>query len=205
MAAEFIGTGLLVAAVVGSGIMGERLAGGNVAIALLANTIATGAALLALISAFAEISGGSFQPGGVTGRMAARPPHDLVISSSYCGPDHWRRSRDVLGSLDVRSSDLYIFAARPFRGLSMVKRRRCHVRTRDRHPASRTTSAATHSGGGCGVYHRCLLVHGLDILRKSRSYHRAVANRQLQWHTSHRRSRVHRLPGRRWFNCVVAV
>ena len=43
--AEFLGTGFLVAAVVGSGIMGERLAGGNVAIALLANTIATGAAL----------------------------------------------------------------------------------------------------------------------------------------------------------------
>ena len=44
--AEFIGTGFLVAAVVGSGIMGERLAGGNVAIALLADTIATGAALI---------------------------------------------------------------------------------------------------------------------------------------------------------------
>jgi glycerol uptake facilitator-like aquaporin len=44
IAAEFLGTGFLVAAVVGSGIMGERLSGGNVAIALLANTIATGAA-----------------------------------------------------------------------------------------------------------------------------------------------------------------
>jgi|ERR1700683_522729 len=53
---EFLGTALLVAAVVGSGIMGERLAGGNVAIALLANTIATGAALVALILAFGAIS-----------------------------------------------------------------------------------------------------------------------------------------------------
>jgi glycerol uptake facilitator-like aquaporin len=60
--AEFAGTGFLVAAVVGSGIMGERLAGGNVAIALLANTIATGAALLALILAFGPISGGHFNP-----------------------------------------------------------------------------------------------------------------------------------------------
>src|SRR3984893_5487856 len=51
IAAEFLGTGFLVAAVVGSGIMGERLAGGNAAIALLANTIATGAALAALIQA----------------------------------------------------------------------------------------------------------------------------------------------------------
>src|SRR5260370_11852590 len=60
--AEFAGTGFLVAAVVGSGIMAERLAGGNVAIALLANTIATGAALVALILAFAPISGAHFNP-----------------------------------------------------------------------------------------------------------------------------------------------
>ena len=59
---EFVGTGFLVAAVVGSGIMGERLAAGNVAIALLANTIATGAALFALILAFGPISGGHFNP-----------------------------------------------------------------------------------------------------------------------------------------------
>ena len=59
---EFIGTGFLVAAVVGSGIMGERLAAGNVAIALLANTIATGAALVALILAFGPISGAHFNP-----------------------------------------------------------------------------------------------------------------------------------------------
>ena len=60
--AEFIGTGFLVAAVVGSGIMGERLAGGNVAIALLANTVATGAALAALILTFGPISGAHLNP-----------------------------------------------------------------------------------------------------------------------------------------------
>jgi glycerol uptake facilitator-like aquaporin len=59
---EFLGTALLVAAVVGSGIMGERLAAGNVAIALLANTIATGAALVALILTFGPISGAHFNP-----------------------------------------------------------------------------------------------------------------------------------------------
>lgn len=62
LAAEFLGTAFLVAAVVGSGIMGERLAGGNVAIALLANTIATGAALVALILALGSISGAHFNP-----------------------------------------------------------------------------------------------------------------------------------------------
>jgi glycerol uptake facilitator-like aquaporin len=62
LAAEFTGTALLLAAVVGSGIMGESLAGGNVAIALLANTVATGAALVALILAFGPVSGGHFNP-----------------------------------------------------------------------------------------------------------------------------------------------
>jgi glycerol uptake facilitator-like aquaporin len=60
--AEGIGTALLLAAVVGSGIMGERLAQGNVAIALLANSLATGFALIALIVAFAERSGAHFNP-----------------------------------------------------------------------------------------------------------------------------------------------
>jgi glycerol uptake facilitator-like aquaporin len=62
LTAEFLGTAFLVAAVVGSGIMGERLAGGNVAIALLANTIATGAALAALILTFAPISEAHLNP-----------------------------------------------------------------------------------------------------------------------------------------------
>ena len=60
--AEAIGTALLLATVVGSGIMGERLASGNVAIALLANTIATGAGLVALILTFGPISGAHFNP-----------------------------------------------------------------------------------------------------------------------------------------------
>jgi glycerol uptake facilitator-like aquaporin len=61
-AAEAIGTAFLLAAIVGSGIMGERLAGGNVAIALLANTLATGAMLAALILTFGPISGAHFNP-----------------------------------------------------------------------------------------------------------------------------------------------
>jgi len=59
---EAVGTALLLATVVGSGIMGERLAGGNVAVALLANTLATGAALVALILVFGPISGAHFNP-----------------------------------------------------------------------------------------------------------------------------------------------
>jgi glycerol uptake facilitator-like aquaporin len=59
---EALGTGFLVATVVGSGIMAERLSGGNVGLALLANTIATGAALIALILTFGPISGAHFNP-----------------------------------------------------------------------------------------------------------------------------------------------
>ena len=78
LVAEAVGTALLLATVVGSGIMGERLAQGNVAIALLANTIATGAALAALILTFGPISGAHFNPavtvcdaalGGIAWRM----------------------------------------------------------------------------------------------------------------------------------------
>lgn len=60
--AEFVGTALLLAAIVGSGIMGERLSSGNVALALLANSLATGAALTALILTFGPISGAHFNP-----------------------------------------------------------------------------------------------------------------------------------------------
>lgn len=62
LVSEAVGTALLLAAVVGSGIMGERLSGGNVAIALLANTFATGAMLVALILTFGPISGAHFNP-----------------------------------------------------------------------------------------------------------------------------------------------
>jgi len=62
IAAEFVGTAFLLMAVVGSGIMGEQLSGGNAAIALLANTMATGAALVALILTFGPVSGAHFNP-----------------------------------------------------------------------------------------------------------------------------------------------
>jgi glycerol uptake facilitator-like aquaporin len=73
--AEALGTFFLLAAVVGSGIMAERLANGNTALALLANTAATGAALIALIISFAPLSGAHFNP-VVTLSFALR--HDLL-------------------------------------------------------------------------------------------------------------------------------
>jgi len=86
--AEALGTALLLAAVVGSGIMGERLAGGNVAVTLLANTIATGAALFALILTFGPVSGAHFNPAVTARPRSAREwsgrvaPFDESMSKS---------------------------------------------------------------------------------------------------------------------------
>jgi glycerol uptake facilitator-like aquaporin len=62
LVAEALGTGLLLAVVIGSGVMGERLAGGNAAIALLGNTLATGAALVVLVTVFGPLSGAHLNP-----------------------------------------------------------------------------------------------------------------------------------------------
>jgi len=74
LAAECLGTGLLVTTVVGSGIMGEKLAGGNVALALLGNTLPTGAILVVLILALGPISGAHFNP-AVSLVMSLRKDH----------------------------------------------------------------------------------------------------------------------------------
>jgi len=80
LTAEAMGTCFLLAAIVGSGVMGERLSGGNIAVALLANSVATGGALVALILTFGPVSGAHFNPavtlcdasqGGVSWRDAA--------------------------------------------------------------------------------------------------------------------------------------
>ena len=71
LAAEGIGSFFLFAGVIGSGVMAEALSGGNVALALLANTLATGAILFVMITMFAGVSGGHFNP-AVSGVMAAR-------------------------------------------------------------------------------------------------------------------------------------
>jgi glycerol uptake facilitator-like aquaporin len=72
LAAEGLGTALLLAVVVGSGIMGERLAGGNMAVALLANALATGAALYVLITLFGPWSGAHFNPLVTVSQWASR-------------------------------------------------------------------------------------------------------------------------------------
>ena len=82
IAAEWLGTTLLLAAVVGSGIMAEKLAGGNVALALLCNTIPTGAILVVLILIFGPLSGAHFNP-AVTLAFACRGELSWTTAASY--------------------------------------------------------------------------------------------------------------------------
>lgn len=80
--AEFAGTALLLATVIGSGVMGEALSGGNVAVALLANTLATGAILVVLITMLGPVSGAHFNP-AVTTVFAVRRDIELPAAAAY--------------------------------------------------------------------------------------------------------------------------
>lgn len=82
--AELVGTAMLLAIVVGSGIMGERLADGNDAIALLGNTLATGAGLIVLIQVFGPVSGAHFNP-AVTMAFVLRGQVDRRSAAAYVG------------------------------------------------------------------------------------------------------------------------
>ncbi len=84
LASEGLGTAFLLAAVVGSGIMAERLCGGNIALALLANTIATGAALVVLIAILGPLSGAHFNP-AVTLYFGLRREIGLALGIAYVG------------------------------------------------------------------------------------------------------------------------
>jgi glycerol uptake facilitator-like aquaporin len=115
LTAEFLGSAFLVAAVIGSGIMGERLAGGNVAIALLANTIATGAALVALILTFGPISGAHLNPAVTLAEAIERG-----IPWSECGGLHacamrGRSCRSDRRASDVRAALVFLLLAPPTR------------------------------------------------------------------------------------------
>jgi glycerol uptake facilitator-like aquaporin len=98
--AETVGSALLLAAIVGSGVMAERLAGGNVAIALLANTLATGAALVALILTFGPVSGAHFNPA-------------VTIADASQGGIRWSLVPGYVGA-QLAGACIGVLAAQPF-------------------------------------------------------------------------------------------
>ena len=122
LAAEFLGSSLLLTTVIGSGIMGERLSGGNVAIALLANTLATGATLVTLIFTFGAVSGAHFNPvvslavaangrlrwGEVPGYIAAQLVGafgGVAVAHAMFGLPAWTASSHVRQGLSLVASE----------------------------------------------------------------------------------------------------
>jgi hypothetical protein len=164
--AEALGTAFLLAAVVGSGIMGDRLAGGNVAIALLANTIATGAMLVALILTFGPISGAHFNPAvtladATQGGLAWREV-PVYIAAQVAGVCRGRGSAS-----DVRRAGVFRFASCPRRSPAALQRIHRDVRASLHHLGLRPL--AIFGGAVCSrcLHHRSLLVHVVNFVCKS--------------------------------------
>ena len=190
--AELTGTALLLAAVVGSGIMGERLAGGNVAIALLANTVATGAALVALILAFGPISGAHFNPA-------------VTIADASQGGLKWREAPAYIGA-QIAGAFAGVAAANVMFGEPVFFASH-HVR----HGAAQLFSEFVATFGlltviwGCAtpalrrgavrgwsIYHGRLLVHGVNLLCESCSHARALGERYVCGNPAERRTGIRR-------------
>jgi len=178
VAAEFLGTAFLVAAVVGSGIMGERLAGGNIAIALLANTIATGAALVALILAFGAISGAHLNPAvTMADSMEGGLPWAEVPAYIFAQIIGDRRSDD--GARDVWAFAGFAIEPQPQRTGTSVQRIRCNIWIAVCDLGLLPASFGFGSiRGGC-VHHLSVLVHGIYLFRESGRYDCAVSKRHV--------------------------
>jgi hypothetical protein len=177
--AEFLGTAFLLAAVVGSGIMAERLTSGNLAIALLANTLPTGAALVALILNFATISGAHFNPAvtiadalRVESPGAKRQP--ILLPRSPVLSVEWARRISCSG---CRCSPC------PFtRGVGGPVGERVHRYFRIALGRLGMLSHSAHRSRLCrgSLYHCGVLVHGLDFICQSRGYTGPRCQRHLR-------------------------
>jgi len=121
LVAEGTGTAFLLAAVVGSGIMAERLSAGNVSLALLENTVATGAALVALILAFGPISGAHFQSCGDGRGCNSRWSVLEVCAWLRLGSMYWRTAWGLRGPPDVRAKCISSFRTHAQRWLATVQ------------------------------------------------------------------------------------
>ena len=189
--AEAIGTCILLAAVVGSGIMGERLAGGNVAVALLANTMATGAALVALILTFGPVSGAHFNPA-------------VTLADASQGGLPWNEVPLYLGA-QVIGAFAGVAAAHVMFEMPLFFASR-HARSG---PAQMFSEFVATFGllaviWGCAraavirgplrrgrVHHRRLLVHGVHVVCQPGRDARPVRDGHVRGDPARRRARVH--------------
>ena len=167
LGAELLGTAFLLATVIGSGIMGERLSGGNVALALLGNTIPTGAILFVLITMFGPISGAHFNP-AVTAVFAIRknlPPSDAVnyVIVQVLGAVVGVLVAHLMFERKLCCKSPRRLALAPHSGFPSGSRPLVSFLT------ILLTLKANRGGGsslGQPLHHRSLLVHCLDIVRQ---------------------------------------
>jgi len=173
--AEWLGTAFLLAAVVGSGIMAERLAGGNVALALLCNTLPTGAILAVLILIFGPISGAHFNP-AVSAAFALRRELPWPIAAAYVAAQIIGAVAGVWAAHLMFELPIWQFsttsragggqwfaeAVATFGLFAYDFRLRC-------------ADARRHSLRGRPLHYVSLLVHGLNVLRQSGSDDCALA------------------------------
>ncbi len=195
--AELFGTGFLVAAVVGSGIMGERLANGNVALALLANTVATGAALVALIIAFGPISGAHLNP-VVTLMDAFERGLPWVEAPCYI-------AAQILGGISGAVSAHLMFGlsidlalhSRPHRACPGLQRIRGDLWPDVRDLGIFETSIECRAFRCRCLHNRRILVHCIHFICQSRRNHRPLSQRYFRRHPSQRHPLVPSRPDRR--------
>ena len=153
--------------------MAERLSGGNVAIALLANTIATGAALAALILTFGPISGAHFNPAVSLADALERGLRWSDGAAYIVGSNRRRRSRSDRGTRNVRTPGRFNLAACAERRRTSVQRICSDVRFALRDLGMLTHAIERGALRSGRIHHRRLLVHRLDLICESRSNNRA--------------------------------
>ncbi len=184
LTAEFIGTAFLVAAVVGSGVMGEKLAGGNVAIALLANTLATGAALVALIAAFGTISGAHFNPVVTLADAVGWRSSLEGCRSLHCRPNCRRNLRSFGRAPDVWTFCVFIVPAPSSWVSTRSERVCCDLWSAFGDFGMFSAKTVNGSGRSWSVHHRGLLVHRIHVLRESRGDDRPVTLQHICWNST---------------------
>jgi glycerol uptake facilitator-like aquaporin len=165
LAAEAFGTFFLVMAVIGSGIMAETLADGNVALALLCNTLATAAILVVIITIFVSVSGAQFNP-AVTLVMRLRGEIDDRTALLYVA------TQIVAGLLGAVAAHL-MFGLSPSRFRPVPRRIHRHVRANCDHSRLPPLQAGRACRSRRSLYWLCLLVHLVNFLRQPGGDHRA--------------------------------